>query len=284
MKRNNFKEKYRHKKFKRHNLVLQILGFFIIVLIAIVISPALTGKKIDTETSNQNVTGNSLIQKCNYKYNPNTKQLLAEFWIGDQENLNSLADEKDLSNIKYATRALLANTSSQVTSKSYKINNHFLVIELKNINPKFGVIEIDILPEVDDKNIQMNDFQKNNFNKFFIKENKVTLLQDNLFKSRKVYQTDYQEFMIANYQELISRKQKIITKANATIARDQSLIANLENKKAQANKSEEVEIKNQINDYKSDIESINETKRQAQAVIHDANENINSIRGGVVIQ
>lgn len=284
MKKNNFKEKYRHKKFKRHNLVLQILGFFIIILVAIIISPTLTGKKIDTETNNQNVTGNSLIQKCNYKYNPNTKQLLAEYWIGDKENLNSLADEKDLSNIKYATRALLTNTSSQLQTKSYKINNHFLVIELKNVSPKFGTIEIDILPEIANKNIEMSDFQKNNFNKFFIKENKVTLLQDNLFKNKKIYQTDYQEFMIKNYQELISHKQRVITKADATIARDQSLIANLEAKKERANDSEKTEIKNQINDYNSDIESVNATKKQAQSVIKDANENINSIRSGAAIQ
>lgn len=277
-------ETKRHKKFKKHNLVLQVLGFFILILVGIIISPMMTGKKVDTETNNQNVTGDSILQQASYKYNPDNGQLLAEYWIGDKKNLGSLNDDKDLSNIKYATRALMASDNSRLKTKSHKINDHFLVIEINNIKPKFNTIEVDILPQKIDSEVEMGDFNKENINKFFIKEDKVILLQGNLFKQKNNYKEDYNEFMITRYQKLINHKQKLVDKANATITHDQNQIEKLEAQKSKATASDKTDIKNQVENYRSDISSMNENKKLAQEKIDEAKESITAIKNGTAIQ
>ena len=184
----------RHQKHKYRKIYLSFIGVVAAIFIAIIASPYWTGKSIDTEQTVNVVTGNSSFHLANSVYNKQSGKMLLEYYLGDSTDITSTSDDPDLSNLKYATRVVDMShggeDGEELAIKSQKINNHFLVIEVSGIKNGFGDLKIDILPQKVNKRVTMQDFSKNNYIEFFIKENKVDLTSSNVTKSYQNYILD----------------------------------------------------------------------------------------------
>lgn len=274
----------RHQKHKYRKIYLSFIGVVIAIFIAIVASPYWTGKSVDTEQTVNVVTGNSSFHLANSVYNKQNGKMLLEYYLGDSTDVTSTSDDSDLSNLKYATRVMNMSRGNEdgeeLAIKSKKINNHFLVIEVSGIKNGFGDLKVDILPQKVNKRLNMQDFSKNNFIEFFIKESKVDLTSTSVTKSYQNYILDYRQYLINWNKKKIAKEQNAIKDAQATVQNSQN---NLESAKAKLEKvgdSQKENYKTQITSLENDIAENKSDISQSQKAISKYEDTIRDIKDG----
>ena len=203
------------------------------------------------------------------------------------QDVNDLSAEKALSNIKYATRAqiqhgTMGNQARFVSTRFQKINDHYFVIEAKDIQPGFNVIRYDVVPELINSKVETDGFTKNTLIKMYARENKIKLDTNLKPKAKSTYAKNYLAMLIKTYTKKISSSQKKIANAQATIDRDQELIRKMNRKKAIASSSQKEDIESQISDYKQDIDNQTQIIKEAKKTIKEQKENIKATQNGAI--
>lgn len=273
----------RHQKHKYHKIYLSVIGVVAAIFVAIVASPYWTGKSIDTEQTENVVTGNSSFHLANSVYNKQTGKMLLEYYLGDATDVTSTSDDPDLSNLKYATRVMnmsRGEDGEQLSIKSQKINNHFLVIEVSGIKNGFGDLKVDILPQKINKRVNMQDFSKNNYIEFFIKENKVDLTASKVTKSYQNYILDYRQYLINWNKKRIVKEQNAIKDAQATIQNSQNNLNSAKAKLEKVGDSQKENYQTQITSLENDIAENKSDIKQSQKAISKYEDTIRDIKDG----
>ena len=273
----------RHQKHKYRKIYLSVIGVVAAIFVAIVASPYWTGKSIDTEQTENVVTGNSSFYLANSVYNKQTGKMLLEYYLGDATDVTSTSDDPDLSNLKYATRVMnmsRGEDGEQFSIKSQKINNHFLVIEVSGIKNGFGDLKVDILPQKINKRVNMQDFSKNNYIEFFIKENKVDLTASKVTKSYQNYLLDYRQYLINWNKKRIVKEQNAIKDAQATIQNSQNNLNSAKAKLEKVGDSQKENYQTQITSLENDIAENKSDIKQSQKAISKYEDTIRDIKDG----
>ncbi|WP_233554989.1 hypothetical protein [Lactobacillus sp. ESL0233] len=72
-----------YNKHRYRNKYLACVGIVLVIFLIIIVSPYWTGKSVDTEQITNIVTGNSSLHLADSVYNPDTGNILLEYYIGD---------------------------------------------------------------------------------------------------------------------------------------------------------------------------------------------------------
>lgn len=283
MKTNNFaKEKKLHQKHKYRNNVFKIWLGFIAVFGMILYLPNIVGRvKAQPETTRQ-ITDNSRITKVNYYYNPIQQKVLGEFYIGDMSNLSSFDDDQYLSNIKYLTQAI-DNNGNVIKVKGSKINNHFFTVKISGVDPKkFNQLSVRVLPQKINTKLDMGDFDGSKYAQFKIKSNNVIKTKNSLDKNGTELTDDYKEFLTEKYNELIKKREQSIVKANAELANDEKMVEQTKQKMAKASPDQKASLHDNMQDYKSDIDTQKQNIETYNSQISNYKQNIASIKQGIM--
>lgn len=283
MKTNNFaKEKKLHQKHKYRNNVFKIWLGFIAVFGMILYLPNIVGRvKAQPETTRQ-ITDNSRITKVNYYYNPIQQKVLGEFYIGDMSNLSSFDDDQYLSNIKYLTQAI-DNNGNVIKVKGSKINNHFFTVKISGVDPKkFNQLSVRVLPQKINTKLDMGDFDGSKYAQFKIKSNNVIKTKNSVDKNGTELTDDYKEFLTEKYNELIKKREQSIVKANAELANDEKMVEQTKQKMAKASPDQKESLHDNMQDYKSDIDTQKQNIETYNSQISNYKQNIASIKQGIM--
>lgn len=288
-KTNKQKELKRHEKFRKRKAFLSAATIILVAFIGILLSPFYmgAGKVSLTRNYTTDVATNAKLYRMSSTFNPKTGYLVSEFYVGNKEDVNDLSAEKALSNIKYATRAqiqhgTMGNQARFVSTRFQKINDHYFVIEAKDIQPGFNVIRYDVVPELINSKVETDGFTKNTLIKMYARENKIKLDTNLKPKAKSAYAKNYLAMLIKTYTKKISSSQKKIANAQATIDRDQELIRKMNRKKAIASSSQKEDIESQISDYKQDIDNQTQIIKEAKKTIKEQKENIKATQNGAI--
>ncbi|RVU71230.1 MULTISPECIES: hypothetical protein [Lactobacillus] len=283
-KRKNKNELKRHQKHKYRKIYLSVIAVVAAVFVIIVASPYWTGKSIDTEQTQNVVTGNSSFHLASAVYNKQSGNMLLEYYLGDSTDITSTSDDPDLSNLKFATRVVDMSHGGEdgqkLAIKSRKINNHFLVIEVSGIKNGFGDLKVDILPEKVNKRVNMQDFSKDNYIEFFVKESKVDLASGQVIKTNQNYLLDYRQYLINWNKKKIAKEQNSIKDAQATIQNDQNNLNAAKEKMEKVDASQKENYQNQISSLETDISENKSEVKQSQIAIAKYENTINDIKDG----
>lgn len=283
MKTNNFaKEKKLHQKHKYRNNVFKIWLGFIAVFGMILYLPNIVGRvKAQPETTRQ-ITDNSRITKVNYYYNPIQQKVLGEFYIGDMSNLSSFDDDQYLSNIKYLTQAI-DNNGNVIKVKGSKINNHFFTVKISGVDPKkFNQLSVRVLPQKINTKLDMGDFDGSKYAQFKIKSNNVIKTKNSVDKNGTELTDDYKEFLTEKYNELIKKREQSIVKANAELANDEKMVEQMKQKMVKASPDQKESLHDNMQDYKSDIDTQKQNIETYNSQISNYKQNIASIKQGIM--
>lgn len=283
MKTNNFaKEKKLHQKHKYRNNVFKIWLGFIAVFGMILYLPNIVGRvKAQPETTRQ-ITDNSRITKVNYYYNPIQQKVLGEFYIGDMSNLSSFDDDQYLSNIKYLTQAI-DNNGNVIKVKGSKINNHFFTVKISGVDPKkFNQLSVRVLPQKINTKLDMGDFDGSKYAQFKIKSNNVIKTKNSVDKNGTELTDDYKEFLTEKYNELIKKREQSIVKANAELANDEKMVEQTKQKMVKASPDQKESLHDNMQDYKSDIDTQKQNIETYNSQISNYKQNIASIKQGIM--
>ncbi|CAM3195265.1 hypothetical protein SAMN04487792_1634 [Lactobacillus bombicola] len=283
----NNKRKKELKLYNKHryrNKYLACVGLVLAIFLIIIGSPYWTGKSVDTEQITNIVTGNSSLHLADSVYNPDTGNMLLEYYIGDSTNITSTSDDTALSNIKYATRVIDTQhggeEGTRLNIKTIKVNNHFLVIEIKNIKKGFGILKVDFLPQKVNQKIKMQDFTADNFIQLFIKENKILFTSTKVIKTTQDYILDYRSYMSKWNKKHIAKEQNKISNANATIKSDEENLQQAKDKLERMPESQKDNIRTQITDLSTDITEQKQIITASKKMISKYQDAISAIEKG----
>lgn len=278
------KELKSHEKFHHRKIFLRVVFRFLIVFGIIAASPYYVGPgKVNvTKQTETTVAGNAEMQRIKSRYNPNTGLLVSEFFVGNPQDINDISSDRDLSNIKYEFRDQVQHGNQPGKSKFVKVNDHYFVIETRDLQKGYNMFKYMILPEIKDKSIDVDGFEKDNILQFYISESKVK--QDSKLepKSKSEYQENYLAMVVGAYQKKIDRAEHRIKVARATKKSDKEQIDKLQAKKDVASNSQKDDFDSQIANLKQDIDQQNETIAKSKATIKSNKSNIRAAKRGAL--
>lgn len=281
---NRKKELSKHEKYHHRKIFLRFVFGFLVIFGAIAMSPYYVGQgKVNvTKQTEANVVGNAEMQKIKSRYNPKTGLLVSEFFVGNPEDINDISSDRDLSNIKYENREMIQKGNQTVKSKFIKVNDHFFVIETKQVPKGFNMFKYMILPEIKDKSIDVDSFEKDNVLQFYVSESKVKQDSKLESKDKSEYGQNYLAMVVNAYQKKIDHAEKRIKIARATKQSDQEQISKLKAKKHLASNSQKEDFESQIDNLEQDIAQQEETVARNKATIKSNRANIKAAKRGAL--
>ncbi|RHW55058.1 coiled-coil domain-containing protein [Lactobacillus bombicola] len=263
------------KKYLKHTTI-----FWSILAIILIVPICMTRKEqynVPTQFyNNTNITQSATIQKVKSSYNPDTKLLISDFFIGNQNDIDDVKDDRNLANIKYSIAYTINhNKKTKYPTKIVRVNDHYIVVITQNVDAGYGLLAYKITPEKIKKAI--NTDCANAEATFYLKEDQVANNKNLRINNDSYYVEDYKKFALKNYEEMITDLNKKISEKKSVIADDNKLLAKLNSKIENALKQNKSDLQDQINDTENDIaekkKEINDCKKE----INDYQDRINHV-------
>lgn len=279
---NKQRELKRHQKYRRRKLFLRFVYGFLFLFLAIFSTKYfLAPQKINiTKQTDTSVVGDASMYRVSSKYNPRTKLLVSEFYVGNKSDVNDVSADKDLSNIKYEMREAVQTGTNAGKSKLVKVNDHFFVIETTNLPKGYAMFKYMIHPVLIDKNVETEGYDDQTLIQYYVRESKVKNDLSLRPKDKFEYTKNYTDILVKAYNKKIKRAQKQIAKSEASIKSDRQQIAKMRAKKEIASNSQKEDLDSQISDLKQDIEQEEQTLKQERHAIKANLANIRAARRG----
>ena len=220
------------------------------------------------------VTDGATLKKVQSQYNPDTHLLVSEFFIGDQNNIDNTAEDKNLANIDYAIKYQIQNQKkTNYPTKISRVNDHFMVVETQNVSPGYGILEYDITPKKIKPDLDTDC--SNDILNAYVQEATVKQAKGLTVHNAAFYQQIYKDFAINNYQARIKELNQNIKKRTRIIADDNRILAKLNTKLETAFKQDKSDLQDQINDTENHINIQNTAVKANKTKITEYENRIN---------
>lgn len=278
------KELKQHEKYHHRKIFIRIFLGFVAVFAVIAASPYYigSGKVNVAKQTDTSVAGNAEMKKIKSTYNPKTGLMVSEFFVGNTQDVNDISSNRDLSNIKYETREQVQHGGQAGKSKFIKVNDHYFVIETKGLPKGYNMFKYMILPEIKDKSIDVEGFEKDKILQFYVSESKVKQNSKLKTKTKSGYSENYLAMIVGAYQKQIHHAEKQIRIARATKKSDQDQIDKLKAKKHLASNTQKDDFDSQIENLKQDISQQETTIEKAKSTIKSNESNIRAAKRGAL--
>lgn len=277
---NLFKKKKKHviqKKFSARNTYLKGVGGFLLGFILILTLGFFTRQKpsLDAEELvNYNLVGSSKMYQIDTKYDPNNQLLITQYYIGDMSDIDSETDAAALTNLKYDVKSGTTKGKDTLTTRGIRVNDHFLVVITKNLEPGFSALQYQINPVPINKALGKQGAEQC---VFILEEGKLKTYRNLRVETKEGYQSIYNQFLTKKYEKMLKDNDKVIKNAEAKIKANTELIAKLKDKIANADTDDTNDLQSQISDAQSDIVSQKDKISDAKKTINKVNKRLISI-------
>ncbi|WEV52108.1 hypothetical protein OZX69_09575 (plasmid) [Lactobacillus sp. ESL0731] len=222
------------------------------------------------------VTESATLKKIKSQYNPNTHLMVSEFFIGNQNQIDSTSDDKNLANLKYDIGYKIQNKKpATYPTKVIRVNDHFIVIETQNVTPGFGLLEYDIWPEKIDADL--NTDCENKIVNAYIEEHQVSQISNLTAHNKQYYEQKYKEFALQKYSQQLKNLNNDIKKKHRIISDDNKMLDKLNMKLASAMKEDKSDLQDQINETENDISVQNNDIKHDQISIAEYQKRIDRV-------
>ncbi|RMC38112.1 MULTISPECIES: hypothetical protein [unclassified Lactobacillus] len=267
------------KKYLKHTTI-----FWAILAIILIVPICMTKKEqynIPTQFyNNTSVTQSATIKKVKSTYNPDSKLLISEFFIGNQNDIDDAKDDRNLANIKYSIEYSIGdeirhNKKTKYPTRIMRVNDHYLVIITQGVDAGYGLLAYKITPEKIKRAI--NTDCANTEVTFYLKEEQVAKNTNLRINNDSYYVEDYKKFALKNYQQKLTNLNKKIKEKKNVIEDDSKLLAKLNGKMENALKQNKSELQDQIDDTENDIAEQKKEISDCKKEINDYQNRINHV-------
>lgn len=269
-------EKDPHKSRKKY--IKSVIIFFSIIICTLTLSILWNKDKRYTVPKNSatDVSTISKMEKVYTAYNPNTHLLVSHFFVGNLDNVESAADDRNLANIKYKiTYSITNGQAKKYPTKLVKVNDHYFVIETRKVEPGYKILGYQITPTKIKTDLETDC--TNDEISFYMKEDSINEVDSLTTHSAIFYKENYQGYVRKCYTQMIAKENLNIRKKQLLISDDNRMLNKLKAKLDGAYSKDKSTLQQQIVDTESDISRQKSAIKESQKLIEEYKGRINHI-------
>lgn len=229
-------------------------GAFILGFCIIFISPILSGGSYNYEDAKVNeykTLSNSLqIALVKKEFNPDKQFMRMDFSVKNSTNGTSFSDIKYEINSRY-----IKDSKAQLKTEITQINDHYFVVIVKGIPKGFSVLSSTIVPKYVHPELQQYDDLEERSVKIYINESKKIINNQLKKGNERDFKIEYITFQQKDLKDEIALNEKEIESNKLAINEIEKEIAELELDMQYQTDEEKFETKNNINSYKTTIQT-----------------------------
>lgn len=247
-------KKNSRKKMSLKALYTSSFGAFILGFCIIFISPILSGGSYNYEDAKVNeykTLSNSLqIALVKKEFNPDKQFMRMDFSVKNSTNGTSFSDIKYEINSRY-----IKDSKAQLKTEITQINDHYFVVIVKGIPKGFSVLSSTIVPKYVHPELQQYDDLEERSVKIYINESKKIINNQLKKGNERDFKIEYITFQQKDLKDEIALNEKEIESNKLAINEIEKEIAELELDMQYQTDEEKFETKNNINSYKTTIQT-----------------------------